>query len=78
MAPSGPGQELQLTAEEYLGASTDAFGDIEGRLNVRYPDIILRDCEPYGRCVADEDRAGAVPSSTLDQSVSRAVWPLDP
>jgi Uma2 family endonuclease len=104
VAPSGPGCEFRLTAEEYLGAAPDAFGDIEvidglvvsdmaqsevhdlvvrrlaaalenarppegpcyrvssdvairfldaasqsadKRLNVRYPDIILRDCEPY-------------------------------
>lgn len=99
-----PGHEFRLTAEEYLGAAADAFGDIEvidglvvynmaqsevhdlvvrrlaaalenarppagpcyrvssdvavrlldaasqssdKRLNIRYPDIILRDCEPY-------------------------------
>ena len=99
-----PGRDLRLTAEEYLRAAPDAFGDIEvidglvvnnmaqsevhdlvvrrlaaalenarppagpcyrvssdvavrfldaasqsadKRLNVRYPDVILRDCEPY-------------------------------
>jgi Uma2 family endonuclease len=99
-----PGHELRLTAEEYLGAASDAFGDIEvidglvvhnmaqselhdlvvrrlatalenarpadgpcyrvssdvavrfadsvsaasdRRLNVRYPDIMVRDCDPY-------------------------------
>jgi Uma2 family endonuclease len=99
-----PGQETRLTAEEYLAAAPDAFGDIEvvsglvihdmaqsvlhdlvirrlaaafegaripggpcfrissdvavrfadaaasradHRLNIRYPDIIVRDCEPY-------------------------------
>jgi Uma2 family endonuclease len=101
---SVPGHEFRLTAEDYLGAAPDAFGDIEivdglvvhnmaqsevhdlvvrrlaaalenarlpagpcyrvssdvavrfldaasqsadKRLNIRYPDIILRDCEPY-------------------------------
>jgi Uma2 family endonuclease len=104
MTVQHPHQGQRLTAEEYLGAAADAFGDIEvaeglivynmaqselhdlvvrrlaaalenarrpggpchrvstdvavrfadtssrradHRLNVRYPDIIVRDCEPY-------------------------------
>ncbi len=104
MSRQMPDRELRLTAEEYLGAAPDAFGDIEvvnglavhnmapselhdlvvrrlaaaledarpaggpcyrissdvavrfadaadspadHRLNVRYPDIIVRDCDPY-------------------------------